>query len=457
VASITEHIASYSQGICSTPRIAPTFADGPNRVEARKVDLACDGTRLSIMVRRLAVCCLLLGASCATVGPGALRASRARYNETIKATAEEELLLNIVRLRYGDTPSSLAISSIAAQFELAASLGGTPFYSASADPTARAPFPLVLPQAQVGGADRPTFSLTPLDDSEFARRLFTPLSLEGAVYLARTTWPISTVFRLYLENLNWVPNAQTASGPTPARAPEGSAFLEGLRALQVLQDRGDIVFGHEERVAFTGGAIPANTVTAQAAIDAAEQGLELAPSTDGGWRLQKKERVPVLYVNPRALDTPETTALRSAFHLAPGRTSYEVTVESITPFAEPTGGFTRIDLETRSLLQALYFVAHGVEVPAEHLTAGLARVTKKADGAAYDWSPQLEGLFRVRSAPGGCGGAGQVRVEYRGACFFIDVGDHDTRATFALLMELSRLEVPSSSRNAPILTLPLGQ
>jgi hypothetical protein len=191
--------------------------------------------------------------------------------------------------------------------------------------------------------------------------------------------------------------------------------------------------------------------------DAAEQGLELAPSTDGGWRLQKKERIPVLYVNPHALDTPETKALQSAFHLAPGRTSYEVTVESVTPFAEPTGGFTSIDLETRSLLQALYFVAHGVEVPADHLAAGLARVTKKADGAAYDWSAQLEGLFRVRSSPGGCGGAGQVRVEYRGVCFFIDVGDHDTRATFALLMELSRLEVPSSSRNAPILTLPLGQ
>ena len=410
------------------------------------------------MVRHgVLVAWLLVGASCATVGPGALRASRARYNETIKTTAEEELLLNIVRLRYGDTPSSLSISSIAAQFELAASLGGTPFYSASADPTARAPFPLVLPQAQVGGADRPTFSLTPLDDSEFARRLFTPLSLEGAVYLARTTWPISTVFRLYLENLNWVPNAQTASGPTPARAPVGSAFLDGLRALQALQDRGDIVFGHEERLVASGGPLPAGTVTAQAAVDAAAQGLELVSTGESGWRLQKKERVPVLYLNPRALDAPESQQLRAAFHLAPGRTSYDVGVESIVPFAEPAGGFTRIDLETRSLLQALYFVAQGVEVPKEHLAAGFARETRRDDGAPYDWTQHLEGLFRVRASPGSCGAAGQVRVEYRGSCFFIDVADHDTRATFALLMELSRLEVPSSARNAPILTLPLGQ
>ncbi|MDX2012285.1 MAG: hypothetical protein SFW67_18965 [Myxococcaceae bacterium] len=269
--------------------------------------------------------------------------------------------------------------------------------------------------------------------------------------------PISTVFRLYLENLNWVPNAQTASGPTPARAPMGSAFLEGLRALQALQDRGDVVFGHEERLVTSGGPLPSASVTAQAAVDAAAQGLELVSTTESGWRLQKRERVPVLYLNPRALDAPETQQLRTAFHLASGRTSYDVGVESIAPFTEPAGGFTRIDLETRSLLQALYFVAQGVEVPPEHLTAGLARETRRDDGVPYDWRQQLEGLFRVRAVPGGCGANGQVRVEYRGTCFFIDVTDHDTRATFALLMELSRLEVPSSARNAPILTLPLGQ
>lgn len=400
---------------------------------------------------------LLATSSCTLIGPSALKASRLRYNETVKATAEEEMLLNVVRLRYSDTPSSLAVSSIAAQFELAANAGGTPFYTANADPSGRAPFPLVLPQAAIAGADRPTFSLTPLDDSDFARRLFTPLSLEGAIYLARTTWPISTVFRLYLENLNWVSNAQTASGPTPALAPEPSAFLEGIRALQALQHRGEIVFGHEERVEFVGGPIPQSSVSAQASVAAAEQGLELASSNEGVWHLQRKQRVPVLYVSPRALDSADAKTFFRAFSLAPG-SSFDVTVEGLKPFDSSPAGFRSLDLETRSLLQALYFVSHGVDVPPEHLESGQARQTKTADGKPFDWAPQLAGLFHVRSERGGCSGdAAAVAVEYRGACFFIERNDHDTRATFALLIELARLEVPSNRQNAPILTLPLGQ
>jgi hypothetical protein len=109
----------------------------------------------------------------------------------------------------------------------------------------------VMPYGSVSGADRPTFSLTPLDDGEFARKLFTPLSLEGAVYLARTTWPIQTVFRLYLENLNWVPNGELASGPPIQRkgwsrsiwkharcCRRCSSFLTASRSRPSMADRG---------------------------------------------------------------------------------------------------------------------------------------------------------------------------------------------------------------------------
>ena len=101
----------------------------------------------------------------------------------------------------------------AAQFELQKNLQLTPFFAASGDANPRG-FSALLPQAQLLHADRPTITLTPLDDQEFTRRLFTPQTLEGILYLAKTTWPIATVFRLYLENLNWVSNAQSASGPT---------------------------------------------------------------------------------------------------------------------------------------------------------------------------------------------------------------------------------------------------
>lgn len=285
---------------------------------------------------------LVLLTGCNVLGPAALRQSRLRYNETVKTTSEEEMLLNIVRLRYSDTPSSLAVSNIAAQFELSGNLGVTPFFAAGADRG----FNSVLPQAGIGGSDRPTFSMTPLDDSDFARRLFTPLSLDGVIYLAKTTWPIQTVFRLYLENLNWVPNAQTASGPAPAEAPPSSEFQQGMAALQALQQRGDIVFGSEEHPQHLGG--PLTAATADAAVAAAQQGLELAQQADGKtWRLQRPGRQFVLYVNPRAADSNELQTLRQIFKLKKNSTRFEVTVEELHPFTPPSeDGFSQIDLET---------------------------------------------------------------------------------------------------------------
>jgi starvation-inducible outer membrane lipoprotein len=41
------------------------------------------------------VCALLAG--CASIGPEALQQNRFQYNEIVKTTSEEQLLLNIVR------------------------------------------------------------------------------------------------------------------------------------------------------------------------------------------------------------------------------------------------------------------------------------------------------------------------------------------------------------------------
>src|SRR5262249_20111669 len=141
---------------------------------------------------------ILLSAPGCTFGPQTLYRTRLPYNEAIKTTSEEQLLLNIVRLRYSDNPSSLAVSNIAAQFELAKKLQLVPFFTAAAAGDFGGYQGTVLPGAEFDGADRPTLSMTPQDETEFARRLFTPLTLKGATYLAQTTWPISTVFRLYL-------------------------------------------------------------------------------------------------------------------------------------------------------------------------------------------------------------------------------------------------------------------
>src|SRR6266849_6272770 len=305
----------------------------------------------------------VLIAGCSTFGPSALQESRLRYNEVVKTTTEEQLLLNIVRLRYTDTPSSLAVSAIAAQFETAKTFQLTPFFVASGAELAKS-YAAVLPQLGIAGADRPTFSLTPLDDQEFTRKLFTTLPLDGLVYLAKTTWPISTVFRLYLENLNWVSNAQTASGPTPKEPPVYQDFLRGVQALQTLQDRGQLVLGVEERSEAQGSSLPAGSVTPRDIIEAAKSGYEYRLDEQGtAWTLFKKTPQPVLLVDPQAVDSADMREVARAFKLRAGVTKFPLTQDSLSPFPStyPSEGLAQIDLETRSFLQALYYVSHGVE------------------------------------------------------------------------------------------------
>jgi hypothetical protein len=407
----------------------------------------------------LAAVACSLAAGCTSL-PRDLDKVRLSYNEVVKTSAEQQLLLNIVRLRYADTPSSLSVSAIAAQYELARSLAIVPFFGVGGDANPRG-FVGILPSAQIGNADRPTITLTPLDDQEFTRRLFTPLPVEGILYLAKTTWQIQMVFRLYLENLNWVSNAQSASGPTPLKPPEYADFFRGVYALQVLQDRSHIVFGQEERAEPVGGPLPADRIDAAAILEAAKSGYEYRRD-DGGatWTLVKKTPQPVMHVHPAAVASPEMREFARVFRLKPGLTKYEIKSESLTPFPDtfPAGGVETLDLETRSLLQVLFFVAQGVEIPPAHRAAGVARITADEAGIDFDWQQVLQGLLKVKWASGDEPPPGTyVAVPYKGHWFYVDQADHDSKSTFSFLLSVSRMELTSRTPAAgPVLTLPVG-
>src|SRR6516162_2118572 len=62
------------------------------------------------------------------IGPKAVRYTRLRYNDVVRTTNDEQLLINIVRLRYADSPVFIDLPNITSQFEAASRgnyLGGT--------------------------------------------------------------------------------------------------------------------------------------------------------------------------------------------------------------------------------------------------------------------------------------------------------------------------------------------
>ncbi|MFQ5429466.1 MAG: hypothetical protein ACE5E1_04070 [Phycisphaerae bacterium] len=62
----------------------------------------------------------LLGTGC-QLGPAALKIGHARYSDAVQRTAAEQLLLNLVRLRYREAPVFLEVGSISSSISLAAS------------------------------------------------------------------------------------------------------------------------------------------------------------------------------------------------------------------------------------------------------------------------------------------------------------------------------------------------
>src|SRR5262249_52494063 len=133
--------------------------------------------------------------------------------------------------------------------------------------------------------------------------------------------------RLWIERLNGVPNAASASGPRQDQIPDFERFRRVADLFQLVRRLrlGDV--RPEERSVEIGPPLPSSAVTPAATIEAAKNGLEYRPRADGTtWALVRKERRLVLEVNPAAVDHPILEEIADLLNLQPGRPRYELVV-----------------------------------------------------------------------------------------------------------------------------------
>jgi hypothetical protein len=401
-------------------------------------------------------------ASGCSFGPRVLEQTHARYSEAIRRVDEEQLLRNIVHIRYNESPFKLTVSSIAAQYELAGAAEARPFFLApNPNGATFRTFTKVLPDVGISGANRPTMTLIPAN-GEAIRRYMTPITPETMLFLSKTSWPISTVMRLWAERLNGVPNATSASGPQREFAPDYLRFQRIAHLLQVAQDLELAIVFPEERLTSVGGPLPASAITASAVSDAAKNGMEYRPQGDGGtWVLTRKETKLAIQVNPIAIDHPVLDELSGLLNLRPGLERYDLVVATdiADPLHFPREPSVDLRLTPRSTAQVHFYLANGVEVPPEHVAAGLVCLPKTPDGRPFDTSAVTAGLFSVHVAQGHKPPANAyVAVRYRDYWYYIDERDQATKATFELVLQLSRLDFGlQETTNGPFLTLPVGR
>ncbi len=351
----------------------------------------------------LAFAVLLSG--CTQFGPSLVKVGRNDYNVAIAQTDDEQTVLNLVRIRYADNPLYLEVGSVTTQFNFQ--------QGADADLTRSGEVQRYSWRigADVRYSETPTISYTPVTGQQFVKNVLTPMGYETFMLLANTGISIDRLLRLTASRMNGLQNAPEAEGPTPAEAPDYVEFARAAALLRELQKKDALRFRYR----------------------------------DPG-----KDTKPAMFIRPDALDWAETRELRTLLGLEVTKRFYDLHIIADKPNRDSIG------IELRSLNRMVHFLSTAVEVPARDEKAGRVMVTKDQNGQRFDWSQAMGGLFRVRSQAEQPTDAA-VAVRYRGAWFYIDDRDMDSKYTFRLMEQVGSIQAGEIEKGpAPVLTLPVG-
>src|SRR5271166_5275309 len=272
---------------------------------------------------RRAVVLLVLGSGVSgCVGPNAVRYTRLRYNEVIRDTNHQQLLLNIVRLRYADSPVVIDLPNITSQFEVAGRgnyLGGYGYET---------PGRASLGFGELTLRDSPTLSYHPREGREIAKALLNPFSTE-LFSLVNTGAGLEKLLLMSINDINDVPNAPRATTLIPRVPDDNALFLHGIRLLASLRDRDatELAFGTNDDSDDSSDPIPRGSVQGRDLLNAARDGYVYRNQRDGQMTLLKREKGLYLRIRAPYVHSPEMEEVAQIFRLTPGLSRYRIKSE----------------------------------------------------------------------------------------------------------------------------------
>jgi hypothetical protein len=284
-----------------------------------------------------------------TFGPSALENTHPAYNQAIATSLDQQMLLNLVRLKYRDSPYFLDVGSVTASLELVGSVGvGS---SSNLDTGVN----IIQPNVGVGYADRPTISYSPLRGEDFLKSVLSPIPLEAILVMTQSGWSIQRVFAVTMERINDLHNAPRASGPTPEREPQYKEFKRLLYLLRDLQIEGLI---------------------------------EIGPALD------KNSSSLVILLEPDPAHQTTIDEIRLLLGIVEEKQTNQFEIS--TNFLDKAEG--KWNVRPRSIASVLFYLSQNVEIPKEHLDIGLVTRTRTKDGKPFDWDDTPAGtVFQVKS------------------------------------------------------------
>jgi hypothetical protein len=350
----------------------------------------------------LVACSLSLFAlsGCAGIGPRTVMHDRFDYTAALSDSLKQQMLFNMVKMRYGDTPVFLDVSSVINSYSLATSVNVAASW--------QAPISSSVNTLGVGGSgtytNSPTISYSPLTGEKFARSLMRPIPPPAVLGLIEAGYPVDLVFRVCVSSINGIRNRYGGSGRTRPSDPEFYPLLERLRKIQ------------------SSGAV----------------GLRAQKTGDmEGMVMIFRKKV------DNALDE-DKLFVRRTLGLDPTADDFKVVYGSIAKDDK------EIAILSRSILEIIIDMASNIEVPAVHVEEKRVNRTMAEETATGATVPPL---IRIQSSRGKPGDA-FVAVPYRDHWFWIDDRDLRSKSLFSFMNLLFALTETGGKDTAPVITIP---
>jgi hypothetical protein len=341
-----------------------------------------------------------LAAACAMrVGPQTVPRDRFDYGTAVKQSWQEQLLVNLVRLRYLDTPVFLDVDQIVAQYTLNGTVGlSTGSLGAEGQGA---------PVAGASGAwtESPVITFTPMSGERFTQSLLRPVSPANLLALAQIGWPVDAIFGVAVRAVNGLYAASRTVAFHRAADPEFARAVDLLRKLQ------------------TNGGF--------------------------GFRVEAKESgaTTLLTLRPPGTDPAadaDAKALRELLRLSPDAQEFTLSMGAVPQ--SPTD----IALQTRSALEIFAEASAGVQIPAADLGEGRATRMETPGPSA---TPAAFALQVKASAERPSDREAFASVRYRTHWFYVDDRDLESKRSLGFLMLLFTLIESDSPTAPPLLTI----
>lgn len=357
---------------------------------------------------------ILFLTACASVAPKVLPTNRQNFNTALLRSDEEQLLLNIVRMQFGDRPYFLGVDSITLNSVLSASAGNVfPLYTITGTNNVPEGQPYALTNTvalspNISVTDSPTIVYTPLQGEKFTRQLLTPISVEDIFLLIRSGWSVARVLRVTVEGVGDLRNAPSASRPSTKHVPEYKDFVKFAHHLRKLQLNKMI-------------------------------------------KIQAEKNKEQFYINIIIKDKyknhPDILEVFKQLEIKPTH------IIHLTD-SEDNILNNILAINTRSLLGTLYYLSKSVQLSEVDIRDKIVEVPMLPNGMRFDWHNVTNGMIKIYSSYQFPSHA-SVAVFYRQRWFYIADSDSDSKETLAMVELLFSLRAGAETANrVPVITVP---